>query len=65
MVFRSRRATAVFGWLLLLAGVAYLVVGGRGALVQTPGSFPRVVVGLVAVVVGSSIVGWARRAARG
>ena len=64
MIFRFGRATAMLGWLLILAGVVYLLVGGRGALAQTPGSFPRVVMGLVAVVVGSSIVLWTRRAAR-
>jgi hypothetical protein len=61
MLFRTGRATTLFGWLLILAGLAYLVVGGRGALTNTPGSLPRVLTGLVAVVVGSSIVRWAKR----
>jgi hypothetical protein len=62
MLLRFGRATAVFGWLLVIAGIMYLAVGGRGAVYGTPGSLPRILVGLVAVVVGSSIVRWTRRA---
>lgn len=62
MLLRFGRATAVFGWLLVIAGIMYLAVGGRGAVHGTPGSLPRILVGLVAVVVGSSIVRWTRRA---
>jgi len=61
MLFRVGRSTYLFGWLLTLAGIAYLVVGGRGAIAETPGSLPRIVIGLVAVVLGSSIVRWAKR----
>lgn len=39
-----------------------MVVGGRDAVANIPGSLPRVIVGLVGVVVGSSIVRWSRRA---
>jgi hypothetical protein len=61
MPFRFGKATAVFGWLLTLVGIAYLAIGIRDALGGIPGSLPRMLVGLVAVVVGSSIVRWARR----
>jgi len=64
MLFRVGGATSVFGWLLILSGITYLVVGGRGAMMNTPGSLPRVLIGLVAVVIGSSIVRWAKRARR-
>jgi hypothetical protein len=50
------------GWLLIAMGITYLALGGRGAVAHVPGSLPRIIVGLVAVVVGSSIVRWARRA---
>jgi hypothetical protein len=52
----TARSSTLFGWLLLLAGIAYILLGGYGALVATPGSLPRLVVGLVAGVVGSSLV---------
>jgi len=61
MLFRFGGATSVFGWLLILSGLTYLAVGGRGAMAHTPGSLPRVLTGLVAVVIGSSIVRWAKR----
>jgi hypothetical protein len=61
MLFRVGRSTALFGWLLILSGVVYVGVGGRGAIAGAPGSLPRVLTGLVAVVVGSSIVRWAKR----
>ena len=54
--FRLGRATSLFGWLAILSGAAYLVVGGLGAMADTPGSLPRVLTGLVAMVVGGAIV---------
>ena len=62
MLFRFDRSGVVLGWILILAGIVYVVLGGRGAVAGIPGSLPRVVVGLVGVVVGSAIVRWARRA---
>jgi hypothetical protein len=64
MPIRFGKATAAFGWLLTLVGIAYLAIGVRGALAGIAGSLPRMLVGLVAVVIGSSIVRWARRARR-
>jgi xanthosine utilization system XapX-like protein len=62
MPYRFGRATASFGWILIIVGIAYVTLGIRDALGRVPGSLARIVVGLVAVVVGSSIVRWARRA---
>jgi hypothetical protein len=56
MLFRFGRAGVVFGWILILAGIWYMIAGGRGAYAGIPGSLPRIVVGLVGVVVGSAIV---------
>jgi uncharacterized membrane protein HdeD (DUF308 family) len=61
MLFRFGRAGVVFGWILIVAGIAYMAVGARGAYNSLPGSLPRLVVGIVGVVVGSSIVRWAKR----
>jgi hypothetical protein len=61
MPFRFGKAALVFGWFLIVMGIVYLAVGGRGALAQIPGSLPRMVSGLAAVVVGSSIVLWVKR----
>lgn len=60
--YRFGKATAALGWLLIVVGIAYLAIGVRGAVRGIPGSLPRSLVGLVAVVVGSSMVRWARRA---
>jgi hypothetical protein len=62
MILRIGRAGAVLGWLFTLWGIAYLALGGRDALTTTPGALPRLLVGLIAVVVGTSILRWARRA---
>jgi hypothetical protein len=62
MPVRFGKATLVFGWFLILVGIAYLALGFRDAVGGIPGSLARMLVGLVAVVVGSSIVRWARRA---
>jgi hypothetical protein len=63
MTYSPGRGTIVFGWLLTLLGIAYLASGAWSAFTVTPGGWPRIVVGLVAVVVGSSILRWAGRAA--
>jgi membrane protein DedA with SNARE-associated domain len=59
---RFVKATAVFGWLLILVGTGYLVISVRDALGGIQGWLARMLVGLVAVVVGGSIVRWVRRA---
>jgi xanthosine utilization system XapX-like protein len=62
MPHRFGRATAAFGWLLVVVGIAYVALGFRDAVAEIPGALARILVGLVGVVVGSSIVRWARRA---
>lgn len=49
------------GWLLTAAGIVYLLLGGRGLLHGTALSWPLTVLGLVAVVVGTSVLRWVRR----
>ncbi len=62
MPYRFGKATAAFGWLLVVVGIAYVALGVRDSFGGVPGYLARILVGLVAVVVGSSIVRWARRA---
>ena len=62
MPYRFGRAAAAFGWLLVAVGIAYVALGVRDSFGEVPGYAARILVGLVAVVVGSSIVRWARRA---
>ena len=63
MSTRVAPSSALFGWLLLLAGIVYILLGAHATMAAAPGSLPRVVVGLVAVVAGSSVLRWAKRAA--
>ena len=61
MVFRFGKLVLVFGWFLIVTGIVYLAQGGRDALGQMPGSLPRIVMGLEAVVVGGAIIVWLKR----
>lgn len=65
MFIRLGRSAAILGWLLLLAGMAYVLYGTYGTLSASPGSLPRVVTGLVAVVAGSSVLRWVQRSGNG
>jgi xanthosine utilization system XapX-like protein len=60
MPLRFGTATVFFGWFLVVVGVTYLALGIRDAAGGIPGSLARMLVGLVGVVVGSSIVRWGR-----
>lgn len=62
MLFRFGRAFLVLGWVLVSGGIAYLLLGLRGAAGVEGASPALVLIGLVAVVVGSSLVRWVRRA---
>ena len=62
MVFRFGRAFLVLGWTLIAGGVIYLLAGLRGGAGVEGASPALVLTGLVAVVVGSSLVRWVRRA---
>jgi hypothetical protein len=62
MLFRFGRAFLVLGWILTIAGVVYLLMGLRhiaGVAGASPALF---LIGLAAVVVGSAIIRWVRRA---
>jgi xanthosine utilization system XapX-like protein len=62
MIFRFGRAFLALGWLLTAAGVIYVVLGVRD-LAGVPGASPALVlIGLAAVVVGTSVIRWVRRA---
>jgi predicted ABC-type sugar transport system permease subunit len=62
MLFRFTSAHSAVGWLLTLLGVAALAVGGRGYLTGASVRPGWVIGGLVAIVAGTALVRWARRA---
>jgi hypothetical protein len=62
MLFRFGRLHRAAGWLLTLLGVLALAVGGRGYLTRGPVRLGWVLGGLIAIVVGTALVRWARRA---
>lgn len=57
-------AFRVLGWIMTLAGLAYLAAAGRGLLAGGAPEWPALLIGLTALVVGSALVRWARRAGR-
>ena len=65
MLIRLGPSAAVLGWLLLLAGIAYVLYGTYGTLAAAPDSIPRIVTGLIAVVVGSAVLRWVQRSRDG
>jgi hypothetical protein len=62
MLFRFGPAHRTIGWLLTLLGVVALVAGGRGYMTGAAGRPAWVVGGLIAVVAGTAVVRWSRRA---
>jgi hypothetical protein len=65
MLFRFGRLHHTMGWLLTVLGLAALAVGGRGYLTGAPVRPGWVLGGLIAVVGGTALVRWARRARPG
>jgi len=66
MIMHFGRAFRVAGWIFVAFGVAYLALGLQGALaasagMQRPVVWPYVVLGILGVVVGTSILRWVRR----
>jgi hypothetical protein len=62
MLFRFGSVHRALGWLLTLLGLAALAAGGRGYMTGAPIRPGWVVGGLAAIVVGTALVRWARRA---
>jgi xanthosine utilization system XapX-like protein len=61
MLLHFGRAFLVLGWTLTIAGVVYVLMGLRHMASLTGASPAWLLIGLVAVVVGSAIVRWVRR----
>lgn len=64
MLFRFGSVHHVLGWLLTLGGLVAFVVGARGYLTGAPVRAGWVLGGLIAIVAGTALVRWARRAGR-
>jgi len=62
MLFRFGSMHRAAGWLLTILGIVALALGGRGYVTGTPVRPGWVLGGLVAIVLGTSLVRWARRA---
>jgi hypothetical protein len=62
MLFRFGPLRHAVGWLLTLFGLVALAVGGRGYLTGAPIRPGWVLGGLIAIVAGTALVRWARRA---
>ena len=58
---RYAPAFRLFGWLLTLGGLAYIILGLAG-LAGGGINWSPLVLGLIAVVVGTAVLRWARRA---
>jgi len=65
MLFRFGSMHRTVGWLFTLLGLLALAVGGRGYVTGVPVRPDLVLGGLVAVVLGTALVRWARRARPG
>ncbi|HXE58745.1 MAG TPA: hypothetical protein VNK43_12150 [Gemmatimonadales bacterium] len=65
MTFRFGTPLAVFGWVLTGLGLFYVVAAGRAYLRGAGAPWPILLIGALAVVVGSSLVRWVRRTRRG
>jgi hypothetical protein len=62
MLFRFGALHLALGWLLTVAGLIAVGVGGRGYMTGAPVRPGLVLGGLIAIVGGTSLVRWARRA---
>ena len=61
MLIRVGKIALVFGWFMIVMGIVYLAQGGRDAIAQIPGSLPRIVLGLEAIIVGGAVIVWVKR----
>jgi len=62
VLFRFGSVHRVLGWLLTVLGLIALATGGRGYLTGAAVRPQWVVGGLIAIVTGTALVRWARRA---
>jgi hypothetical protein len=62
MLFRFGSVHRAIGWLLTVFGLVALAIGGRGYLTGAPVRPGWILVGLTAVVAGTALVRWSRRA---
>jgi hypothetical protein len=62
MLFQFGAVHRVLGWVLTVAGVAVLVVAARGYLLGETMRGESMLAGLLAIVAGTSMIRWARRA---
>ena len=62
MLFRFGPLHRALGWVLTILGLAAVAAGGRGYVAAAPVRPGWVLAGLSAIVVGTALVRWARRA---
>jgi vacuolar-type H+-ATPase subunit I/STV1 len=62
MLFRFGAFHRTLGWVLSILGLVAVVAGARGYVTDAPVNPSLLFGGLLAVVVGTSLVRWARRA---
>jgi hypothetical protein len=62
MLFRFGPVHRAVGWLLTLFGLIVLIAGARGYITGAPVRPGWVIGGLIAIVGGTALVRWARRA---
>jgi hypothetical protein len=62
MLFRFGSVHGAMGWLLALLGLVALGVGGRGYITGAAVRPGWVLGGLIAIVVGTALVRWVKRA---
>jgi hypothetical protein len=65
MLFRFGPVHRAAGWLLTLLGLIALIAGGRGYITGVPVRPGWVIGGLIAIVGGTALVRWTRRARPG
>ena len=62
MLFRFGGAHRTLGWLLTIVGLVALALGGRGYMTGEPVQPAWVLGGLIAIVAGTALLRWVRRA---
>ena len=60
-MIRYARAFRAAGWVITAGGAVYLYLGIRGLAGGTGVSAPFIILGLIAIVVGTALVRWGTR----